>query len=241
MQNQDIQPNEYFMISKNVNNYANSNADSYADNDYVDYAIYCMNSCMDCEDANYDENSFIDHQRSEENLHERTQQKPFKINPFKINSSKINSSKIKSSKINSSKVKSSKIKSIKPITFDDTRERYFKVYSENKKHWYGRYYGKNPQQAASKAFTHIMKAKSNKKKKYPEHMKIHIKEMTRGSKKKIYAYEATRIANNTPHQIFINSRYTGLQRRIVFNYRNKIKKAPVSDQLLSKFKKKSKK
>ena len=84
------------------------------------------------------------------------------------------------------------------------------VHPEN----YGRFTGKTPSQAGSKAFTYLAK----KKKSTGQNIKFTIQEMTQNSQKKEYKYIGQRSKLKEPvfRQVGGNS--------FSFNYKNKIKR-----------------
>ena len=85
----------------------------------------------------------------------------------------------------------------------------------------GRYSGKKPKQAANKAYSSIVRKKGIKG--GGPSIRFTIKECTRGSKQKTYAYDANRIKLDNPVQVPIKGSEDG--KVIVYNYSNKLSKA----------------
>ncbi len=59
-----------------------------------------------------------------------------------------------------------------------------------------------------------------------------MRESTRGSSKKIYGYEASRLKLKEPQKLVIKDKDSGKKKVIVYYYRNKIKKVKVPEHLL---------
>lgn len=104
--------------------------------------------------------------------------------------------------------------------------RYFKlIYNDEIQ---GRYCGKKPKQAANKAFSSIIK---EMKKGGEQHGGVNvdinftIKECTRNSKHKEYKYVGKRETLSEPVKVSINNE-DGSVKEIVYNFHNKIQKAP---------------
>jgi hypothetical protein len=107
------------------------------------------------------------------------------------------------------------------------KERYFKLINPTTNKTYGRYTGDTPKQAASKAFTKLLRQAKQQGELIETTMPIHLKESTRGSSRKVYGYEAGRVALPEPQEIVITDKVTGQEKTITYNYRNMIKKIPV--------------
>jgi len=89
--------------------------------------------------------------------------------------------------------------------------RYFKIIDNNK--LIGKYFGKTPKQAASKAFSFLVKTNKNIK-------TFSIIECTKNSKNKIYKYTGKRIKIKNPYIRIFNK--NNIQKVIKFNYYNLI-------------------
>jgi hypothetical protein len=109
-------------------------------------------------------------------------------------------------------------------------ERYFKLVKSKIGDQEGRFTGRTPKQAASKAFTKLlMKAKENST--MPDQStKIFIKESTRGSKQKIYGFEAKRVELDQPQELTIMDKSTGQFKTISYKYRNEINRLKNQDK-----------
>lgn len=81
---------------------------------------------------------------------------------------------------------------------------------ESDKKYRGRFTGKNPQQAAKKALTSLL----SEKKKKTGHFKYIIKESTRGSKKKEYAYDGKKTKRKEPNEVF----FPGQDKPVLYKY-----------------------
>jgi len=110
-------------------------------------------------------------------------------------------------------------------------DRYFKFINLKTNESYGRYTGDTPKQAASKGYTKLLKKLKDEGKVAPNKTIIYVRESTRGSGRKIYGYEAYRQELPKPQELFIQDKLTGEEKKIVYNYRNKIKKVPVPDNI----------
>ena len=102
--------------------------------------------------------------------------------------------------------------------------RYFKV-MDSDNNFCGRYTGRTPKQAASKAFSSLIKMKKMNQGTYMEggelqNQCIILRECTKGSKKKIYKYNVSRTQLDNPVFIKIG------QNMIKYQYRNRIVKFP---------------
>ena len=85
-----------------------------------------------------------------------------------------------------------------------------KLASENDSEYRGRFTGKNPQQAAKKALTTLLGEQNKKTGQY----KFIIKESTRGSKKREYAYNGTKTKRSEPNEVF----FPGQDKPILYKY-----------------------
>lgn len=112
--------------------------------------------------------------------------------------------------------------------------RYFSYYDKNTDQKYGRYQASNPKQAASKcARKRIQYLKSiGQPININQEFTLAIKEMTRGSQKKIYFYSAKMIKYTHPIHVSIGS--GAFSKTIVFQYKLKLKK--LSQEKLTKVK-----
>lgn len=148
-------------------------------------------------------------------------------------SKKSKSSKSKSPKSKSSKSKSkskSKSSSKSKKDSDECKKRYFKLIDPKTGKGCGRYTGDTPKQAASKGYTKKIQKLKLQGKKAPAESKIYLRESTRGSARKVYGYSASRIKLDEPQTLKIPDN-NGDTKEIVYNYRNKIKKIPVPEQI----------
>ena len=123
----------------------------------------------------------------------------------------------------------------------DDGKRYFKLIDGNSHAASGRYTGETPKQAASKSFTKILKRFKDTKKPAPKQMTIYLCESTRGSNRKVYGYSASRVKLETPQELEIKDKVTGEVKTITYNYRNKIKKVAVPEQIGGAMKRPAKK
>lgn len=107
-----------------------------------------------------------------------------------------------------------------------SRLRYFKlIYNDEIQ---GRYCGKKPKQAANKAFSSIikdMKKGGNQQGGVNVDINFSIRECTRNSKHKEYKYVGIRETLKEPVKVAINNE-DGSVKEIVYNFHNKIQKAP---------------
>jgi len=111
-------------------------------------------------------------------------------------------------------------------------DRYFKLIDAKTGRSYGRYTGDTPKQAASKGFTKMLqKMKVEGKTPPKQSTTIYLRESTRGSARKIYGYEASRLKLPKPQKLVITDKETNKKKTIVYHYRNKIKKVPVPEQI----------
>ena len=111
-------------------------------------------------------------------------------------------------------------------------ERYFKLIDAKTGKSYGRYIGGTPKQAASKGYTKMLQKLKANGKKAPAHSVIYLRESTRGSARKVYGYEAARIRLPEPQELVITDKETGKEKTITYNFRNKIKKVAVPDNVM---------
>ena len=108
------------------------------------------------------------------------------------------------------------------------RQRHFRVYDEygallGVEGWHGCFVGRTPRQAASKAFTRLMKHKEYQNEHDEnEHVTFYIKEITRGSKRqyKKYGYSGKRITLDNPREVDIGR--GNYRRTIKYKHKNKI-------------------
>lgn len=116
------------------------------------------------------------------------------------------------------------------------KKRYFKLIDEKGKSSIGRYTGATPKQAASKAFTKAIKRAKDDGKKLPSKNKIFIRESTRGAKShgKTYGYGASRNELDKPQKVKITVKETGERKKIIYRYKNDIKKIDVPEALKKK-------
>ena len=110
--------------------------------------------------------------------------------------------------------------------------RYFKRIDPKTGEDIGRYTGITPQQAASKSYTKYLRKIEKNGEKIPKRSNIFIRESTRPSAKKIYAYSASRNKLDKPHKIKIPDVKTGEMKKISYNFRNTVQKIEVPDSIL---------
>lgn len=82
--------------------------------------------------------------------------------------------------------------------------------NETAKDYRGRFTGKNPQQAGKKALTSLLSEKNKKTGKF----KYIIKESTRGSKKKEYAYVGEKTKRSKPNEVY----FPGQDKPVLYKY-----------------------
>lgn len=109
--------------------------------------------------------------------------------------------------------------------------RYFKLINEKTSKSYGRYTGDTPKQAASKGYTKMLQKMKENGKTPPKQSTIYLRESTRGSARKVYGYVAYRQKLPEPQKRVIIDKESGEKKTIICKYRNRIKKAPVPEQL----------
>lgn len=100
--------------------------------------------------------------------------------------------------------------------------RFFKLVDQNTGNSSGRYTGTNPEEAAKKAYTHMLMSYKEKCIPMSEICTISIKESTRGSEKNIYTFQVERVKLETPEQISV-LRKNGNYETITYEYRNRAK------------------
>lgn len=115
--------------------------------------------------------------------------------------------------------------------------RYFKIVGTDGQ-MTGRYSGSTPKQAASKAFTKVLQQNQmitdgNDRDSCIETTKIILRESTRGSNRKMYAYTASRIKLSEPNRMEIRDVHSGKSTYIEYDYQNKVKEIPVPEQYLN--------
>lgn len=93
---------------------------------------------------------------------------------------------------------------------DGTRTFKMKLHNEADSKYRGRFTGKNPQQAAKKALTSLLGEKDKK----TGNFKFIIKESTRSSKKKEYAYNGKKSKRSTPNEVF----FPGSNEPVLYKY-----------------------
>lgn len=112
-------------------------------------------------------------------------------------------------------------------------KRYFKLVDGKSGENIGRYVGSNPKQAASKAYTKFIKKSGKAGKKGGHQTTLYLRESSRGSNKKVYAYTAVRKALDEPQTREVTDD-KGVTKTITNNFRNEIKKAAVPEELKQK-------
>ncbi len=127
--------------------------------------------------------------------------------------------------------KTASVKISQPVHKSSPRIRYFKLVDPETGKTFGRYTGETPKQAASKGFTkYLQNLRSNGVIFDNSIVKnILLRESTRGSARKRYAYSASRQKLEEPQKLTIMDHNTGELKSIVYNYRNRINKIPLSD------------
>lgn len=156
--------------------------------------------------------------------------------------SSVKASSSKTGKHSSTKTSSNKLKSSKGGSLNDKvkssnssnsllEERYFKLIDPKNKQSFGRYTGATPKQAASKAYTKLLQKLKQSGGSIPKTTTLYLRESTRNSPKKVYGYAASRIKLTEPQQLTIKDKVTGSDKTITYNYRNKIKKIAVPEEL----------
>lgn len=130
----------------------------------------------------------------------------------------------------SSKSGSKSAKTVKAKKNEDS-ERYFKLVDAKTGKSHGRYVGDTPKQAASKGYTKMLRKLKAANKKPPAVSMIYLRESTRGSARKIYGYEASRLELDEPQERTVTDKDTGEEKTIINKFRNRIKKAAVPEQI----------
>jgi hypothetical protein len=96
----------------------------------------------------------------------------------------------------------------------------------------GRYTGKGPQQAASKCFTKYVQVQMHSlRPPVQRNFRLYMREVTRGSPHKIYAYECTRIVLQQPQEIRIRDVQSGAERLIVHRHKNRVNRVRTPDDI----------
>ena len=119
-------------------------------------------------------------------------------------------------------------------------KRYFKLINPKTGESFGRYTGATPKQAASKGYTKILEKLQKDGAKIPKETLLYLRESTRNSNRKIYGYTASRTKLSEPQELNITDKLTGNPKKIVYNYRNKVRKVAVPEHLGGAAKSKSK-
>ncbi len=109
--------------------------------------------------------------------------------------------------------------------------RYFKRIDGKTLKSHGRYTGVTPKQAASKGFTKMVQKYKKSGKAVPKSLTIFLRESTRGSSGKVYGYTAERQKLSTPQELTIVDTLSGDEKKITYEYRNKIRKGVIPDQI----------
>lgn len=115
---------------------------------------------------------------------------------------------------------------------DTNKMRFFKARDNETGKFGGRFTGCTSKQAASKVFTKMLQYIENNNEETPlGTLTIIMKESTRGSYGKVYAYEGYREELEEPIIRYIIDLETGESNAIKYKYRNSIKKIPIPDNL----------
>lgn len=147
----------------------------------------------------------------------------------------------KSKKMATKSTKSTKSKKVTKGSKSGKKSRFFKAINEKDGKGHGRYTGDTPKQAASKGYTKFIQRLKAEGKAIPKTTKIYLRESTRGSNRKVYGYIASRVKLDEPQELTIKDNATGEKKMITYNYRNKIHKVAVPEQLGGAKKKKASK
>ena len=141
-------------------------------------------------------------------------------------------------KTSKSKSKTSKSKGKK----GGAKKRYFKMIDPSSGSTIGRYTGDTPKQAASKGYTKMIHRDKKAGKRTPSgtRTKIYLRESTRNSNQKTYGYEAIRKKLKDPEEVEIKDDETDEVKKIVYRYRNEIKKIAVPEAMQGGARKKAK-
>lgn len=121
---------------------------------------------------------------------------------------------------------------------DDATERYFKLFDAKSGKALGRYTGDTPKQAASKGYTKFLQKLKENGKAAPKETTIYMRESTRGSPRKVYGYTAARVKLGEPATVTIKDKVSGEEKTVTYQYRNKIKKIAVPEEIQTGGKKK---
>lgn len=121
----------------------------------------------------------------------------------------------------------------KPAGEEGKKRRFFKIKFANGESQ-GRYVGQTPKQAASKGFTKMLREYKKSGKKIPASTNIYLQESTSGSHKKTYAYKARPEKLDEPQILTVVDKKTGAEKQITYNYRNKIHRIPVPEDLVTR-------
>jgi len=112
----------------------------------------------------------------------------------------------------------------------DKKTRYFKLINEKTLKSHGRYTGDTPKQAASKGYTKMVQHYKKSGKKVPPKTTIYLRESTRGGAGRVYGYTAAREKLDEPQTLVIPND-KGEEKKIVYEFRNKIRKEVVPEQV----------
>lgn len=123
---------------------------------------------------------------------------------------------------------------------EESGKRYFKMIDPKTMTSIGRYTGFTPKQAGSKAFSKIIRKIKQEGGKIPKTNVLYLRESTRNSLKKLYAYSASRDKLKNPQEVYRKNDSTGDMKTVVYKYRNKLKKSPIPEQLAGHYKKSKK-
>lgn len=134
------------------------------------------------------------------------------------------------------KLKESDSKESETTETQETGKRYFKMIDPDTMLSIGRYTGFTPKQAGSKAFSKIAKKIEQDGGKVPKTTTLYLRESTRNSLKKLYAYSASRDKLKNPQEVYRKNGSTGAMKAVVHKHRNKLKKAPIPEQLAGYYK-----
>lgn len=105
---------------------------------------------------------------------------------------------------------------------EEQKIRYFKCIYDNKE--FGRYCGRTPKQAASKALTSIIKSNGGNNECVDKKFNFVLRECTRGYKSKEKKYEGSRVKLNDPIIVKISNKINSdKDKTITYKFLNKIK------------------
>lgn len=144
-------------------------------------------------------------------------------------SSKVAKSKT-SKAVSNNKLSKSKATGKKSDKKKKENYRFFKMIDPKTGKSTGRYTGDTPKQAASKGFTKMLQKLNIDGKAAKGKFTIYLRESTRGSARKVYVYVAQRKKLDEPQELIIPDAKTGKDKKITYNYRNKIRKVAVPEQ-----------